>query len=142
MGANAYEQGKYDLSTEYHSKAIIANPKNELGYLSRGKSLSRMGSYGAARKDFLKTMQLNSNRIEAFYLIGNTFFHEEKFKEAIGFYEQYLSIDRGYKNVWYNAAMAYLQEDNKERACMCLDNAKRLGMVEAQQQIEKQCDNQ
>ncbi|MFK7953775.1 MAG: tetratricopeptide repeat protein [Ekhidna sp.] len=142
LGANACEQGEYALSIEYHSKAIEANEDNELGYLSRGKSLLRIRLYDSARKDFLKTMKLNPNRIETFYLIGNSFFHERKFHKAIGFYEQYLSIDRGYKNVWYNAAMAYLQVGNSERACVCLNNAKNLGMDKAEDQIAKQCDNQ
>lgn len=140
LGANAYDQGKFSLSAEYHSKAILANPEDDFGYLSRGKSLLRIGAHAQARQDFLQTMRLNPERIESFYLIGNSFFHEKKFEEAIGFYERYLSIDRGYKNVWYNSAMAYLEQENKERACICLKTAESLGMVAAKEHLEKQCD--
>lgn len=142
LGANAYQTEDYDVSAKYHSQAISANPEDDFGYLSRGKALLRTGAYSQARQNFLRAMQLNSNRYEAFYLIGNSFFHEKKFEEAVGFYEQYLSIDRGYENVWYNAAMAYLELENKERACVCLKKAKQLGMNQATPHIEKQCDNQ
>lgn len=142
LGANAYEQGNYVLSAEYHAKAILAAPEDDFGYLNRGKSLLRSGAFGQARQDFLHVIRLNPSRIEAFYLIGNTFFHEKKYEEAIGFYERYLSIDAGYKNVWYNAAMSYLEKGNSERACVCLRSAESLGMVEANALIEEQCDTQ
>jgi tetratricopeptide (TPR) repeat protein len=142
LGANAYEQGNFALSAQYHTKAIDADPNDDFGYINRGKALLRAGVYAQARQDFLQAMRLNANRTEAFYLIGNSFFHEKKFEEAVGFYEQYLSIDRGYKNVWYNAAMAYFEEDKKDRACVCLKSAERLGMSEATDQLKKQCDNQ
>lgn len=142
LGANAYEQENFVLSAQYHSKAIAADPNDDLSYISRGKALLRTGAFTEARKDFLQAMRLNTNRTEAFYLIGNSFFYEKKFKEAIGFYEQYLSIDSGYKNVWYNAAMAYLEEGEKDRACVCLKSAERLGMNEAEAHLEKQCKNQ
>ncbi len=140
LGANAYEQSNYASSVAYHTKAIESNPEDDFGYLSRGKSLLRTGAFSQARQDFLQAMRLNPERIEAFYLIGNSFFYEKKFEEAIGFYERYLSIDRGYKNVWYNAAMAYLEQGNSERACVCLTSAERLGMAEASDYIKKRCD--
>ena len=141
VGANAYESGNYKQAAMYHTKAIEANPRDDLAYLSRGKSLLRTGAYGRARQDFIKAMQLNSRRTEAFYLIGNSFFYEKKFKEAIGFYEQYLSIDRGYGNVWFNAAMAYLNLKDSRKSCEYLEKASELGMHQADDMLARHCDS-
>lgn len=140
VGANAYESGNYELSVLYHSKAIKVNSKDDLAYLSRGKAKLRMGDFGQARQDFVKAMQLNSSRIEVFYLVGNTFYHEKKYEDAIGFYEQYLAIDPGYENVWFNAAMSYLSLNDYSKSCRYLEKAKGLGMEQASEMIVKYCD--
>ena len=142
VGANAYERGDYSLSAQYHTRAIDTDPDDDLAYISRGKALLRTGAYGQARQDFIKAMQLEPSRTEAFYLIGNSFFHEQKFQEAAGFYERYLSIDRGYKNVWFNAAMAYLSVNKGEKGCRYLQKAEQLGMDQATKMLEKHCGSQ
>ncbi len=142
LGANAYESGEYALASKYLTKAIENNPEEELAYLNRGKSLLKTGAYRQARTDFLKALQINSNNTEVFFLIGNSFFYEQNFEDAIGFYERYLSVDQGYKNVWYNAAMAYLSVDKTDRGCECLKKSEKLGMEQAAPQIEKHCETQ
>lgn len=142
FGANAYESGNFDRAVMYHMKAIEANPDDDLAYISRGKALLRTGDYGQARQDFIKALQLNSSRSEAFYLIGNSLFHERRYQDAIGFYEQYLSVDKGYENVWFNAAMAYLGLKEKEKSCQYLKKASNLGMAQADSMIAKHCDSQ
>jgi len=142
LGANAYESGQYAMATQYLTKAIENNPDEELAYLNRGKSLLKTKAYKQARADFLKALQLNNSNAEVFFLIGNSFFYEENFEDAIGFYERYLSVDQGYKNVWYNAAMAYLSTEKEDRACECLKKSDRLGMEEASVQIKKYCKTQ
>ncbi|SNT07084.1 Tetratricopeptide repeat-containing protein [Ekhidna lutea] len=142
VGANAYESGEYGLAAKYHTKAIEANPEDDLAYLSRGKALLRTGAYGQARQDFIKALQLNPARSEAFHLIGNTLFHEKKYKDAVGFYERYLSVDRGYKNVWFNTAMAYLSMNENDKGCEYLQKADELGMGQASELMEKHCGSQ
>lgn len=142
VGANAYESGEFELSAMYHTKAIEANPKDDLAYISRGKALLRTGAHGQARQDFIKALQLNSARTEAFYLIGNSLFHEKKYKQAAGFYEQYLSIDTEYENVWFNAAMTYLNLKQSEKSCQYLKKASVLGMQQADDMIAKHCGSQ
>ncbi|MEP1094716.1 MAG: tetratricopeptide repeat protein [Cyclobacteriaceae bacterium] len=140
LGANAYESGQYAMATQYLTKAIENNPNEELAYLNRGKALLQTKAYKQARVDFLKALQINNSNPEVFFLIGNSFFYEENFEDAIGFYERYLSVDQGYKNVWYNAAMAYLSTEKTDRACECLKNSDRLGMEQAADQIKKFCE--
>lgn len=141
LGANAYEAGDYPSSVRYLDKAISVDSKNELARLNRGKSLLRIKRYPEARTDFLKALQVNARNYEAFYLIGNSFFYEKNYKDAIGFYERYLSVDQGHKNVWYNAAMAYLSSGQPERACQCLERANEFGMEQAAAQMKKHCES-
>ncbi len=142
VGANAYESGDFDTSVRYYSKAIEANAEDDFAYIGRGKALLRIEEFGAARQDFMKAMQLNPSRTETFYLIGNSLFHEKRFKDALGFYEQYLSIDSDYENVWFNAAMASLSLEESDKACRYLKKASDLGMTQADVLIEKHCDSQ
>ncbi|NQZ76060.1 MAG: tetratricopeptide repeat protein [Ekhidna sp.] len=132
VGANAFEKGEYELAIEYYSKAVLAQPEDEFALLGRGKALVRIQKYDAARRDFISLLQFVPERIEALYLIGNTLFYEEKFEEAIGFYEQYLTVDPTYDNVWFNAAMAYFSLKQKVKACSYLGRATQLGMEKAQ----------
>ncbi|WP_420575837.1 tetratricopeptide repeat protein [Ekhidna sp.] len=142
VGANAFESGNYALAAQYHSRAIKADPNDDLAYLNRGKALLRTGAHSQAREDFIRVMQLEPSRTEVFYLIGNSLFYEKKFKDAVGFYERYLSIDRGYENVWFNAAMAYLSLGENEKGCEYLKNAQGLGMNQASLMLEKHCGSQ
>ncbi len=142
MGANAYETQDYTGSINYYSKSIETNPEDDLALIGRGKALLRIRSYQQARADFIKALQLNPRRTESFYLIGNSFFYEEAYKDAIGFYEQYLSIDPTYANAWYNAAMSYLSLNDSEKACSYLKKASNLYMSQAEVMITKYCEGQ
>ena len=142
LGANAYESKAYSLSSKYFSKSIENDPKDDLAYIGRGKALLRLNSYTEARTDFIKALQLNPDRTESFYVVGNSFFYEKLYVEAIGFYERYLSIDPLYENVWYNAAMSYLSTKDQEKACSYLNKAADLGMSQANEMLTEHCENQ
>lgn len=142
MGANAYESGQYGRSAQFYTKAIDANLNDDLALIGRGKSLLKTKAYQQARADFLQAMKINPSRTEAIYLTGNSLFYEKKYEDAVGFYDQYLSVDRSYANVWYNAAMAYLSLDNKEQACNYLEEASGLGLNAADDMLEEHCDSQ
>lgn len=142
LGANAFESEDYETAIKYLTKAIENDLEGELAYLNRGKAFLKTGQYRLARIDFLKALQTNSRSYEAFYLVGNSFFYEKNYEDALGFYERYLSVDQGFKNAWYNAAMAYLSNDQEDRGCECLKKAEQLGMDRATVQIEKHCETQ
>lgn len=142
LGAHAYENKNYPLAVSYLTKAIEANNKDELAYLNRGKAFLKTGMYPQARADFLEVLQINPNALEVFFLIGNAYFYEKNYEDAIGFYERYLASDRGYKNVWYNAAMAYLSLQKTDRACECLRQSHGLGMDRAESLLDKYCQSQ
>ena len=142
MGANAYEVGDFLRSAQYYSKVLITTPNDDFALIGRGKALLKTGFYLQARKDFLNAMQINPARKEAFYLVGNSLFYEKKYEEAISFYDQYLSIDTQYANVWYNAAMSHFTLKNDVKACHYLRRAANLGMDQAVSMLERECNSQ
>lgn len=142
LGANAYVSQEYKLSVKYYTKSIENDADADLALIGRGKAFLKLGSYGQARADFIKALQLNPERTESFFLIGNSFFYEGDHENAIGFYEQYLSINPFYENIWYNSAMSYLSIDEGEKACTYLKKAANLGMAEAEKMLAKHCDSQ
>lgn len=139
MGANAYETNDVAQAVAYYRRAIKSNENDDLAFLGRGKALLKMREFGKARQDFLEAMRINPSRSECLYLIGNSLFYEERFRDAIGFYDQYLSIDRSYANVWYNAAMSYFSINDDEQACVYLRQADKLGMKEATVILDRRC---
>ncbi len=142
MAANAYESRDYALCKAYYTKSLQNDPRDDLALVGRGKAHLRLQAYQLGRADFIKALQINPQRTEAFYLIGNSFFYEQAFDQAVGFYEQYLSMDPSYSSVWYNAAMSYLSTDNNRKGCDCLKRAAELGMEQANQMLDEHCDSQ
>ena len=142
MGANAYESEDFTTSINFYTNALRNDGSDDLALLGRGKSYLKLELYAEARRDFIASLRINPERIESLFLIGNSFFYEKNYQDAIGFYERYLSIDQEYENVWYNTAMAYLSLQNEGRACQCLAKADELGMQSAPSMIKKHCQNQ
>ncbi|MEM0941523.1 MAG: tetratricopeptide repeat protein [Bacteroidota bacterium] len=142
MGANAYESKEFILAVQYYTKAIENTPDDDLALIGRGKVLLRTNKFEQARNDFVRALQLNPKRTEAFYLIGNSFFYEKSYDKALGFYEQYLSIDPLYSYVWYNAAMSYLSINELNKACNCLKKAADLSMLQASSMLKLHCKSQ
>jgi len=139
MGANAFESRNYEGSIQYYNKVLAENPTDDLALIGRGKALLKTEDYSEARSDFILAMQENSERVEILYLIGNSFFHEGNYDQALAFYNQYLAIDMQYASIWYNAAMANFSIEDVESGCLCLKKAKDLGMSTARKLFDEKC---
>ncbi|MEP4534358.1 MAG: tetratricopeptide repeat protein [Cyclobacteriaceae bacterium] len=138
LAARALAKKDYDLALEFYNKAIAESPDG-LSLINRGRVLTKLGKLEEARSDFEKARYVDPSRFEAFYLIGNTFFFQDDFEEALAYYNQYLSIDPEHAMTWYNGAMAYLELDMGEEACNYLSKAQFLGMNEATILQQKYC---
>lgn len=142
LGSNAHEGGNYKAAIRYFSAAIRANSADHFSWIGRGKSFLKTQQYDLARRDFIEALHVDPQGIEGLFLIGNSLYAEGNYSEALGFYEQYLSVDTGYDKVWFNAAMAYLSTKSKAKGCECLGKAAALGMEQASVLIDKHCTKQ
>ena len=138
LAARALAKKDYDLALAFYNKAI-AQSADGLSLINRGRVLTRLGRLEEARSDFEKARYVDPNRFESFYLIGNTYFFQDEFEEALAYYNQYLSIDPEHAMTWYNGAMAYLELEMNEEACNYLSKAQFLGMNEASKLQQKYC---
>jgi len=138
-GSTELDDQNFAEAINHYNRVLNLDPENDFALLNRGKALLKIGNYNQGRKDFIKALNLNSKNLEAIYLIGNAFYHEQNYKDAILFYEQYLSLDWSNSNVWFNNAMANLSSDNTHRACQCLEKAERLELKSASGFLKKYC---
>lgn len=123
----AFQEGKMNEAGSLFEKALKANPDDPLILINYGRYLIKENKLSKARNILKKALEVESNRIESLYLIGNAFFKDKKYEEAIAYYENYLSKDAGNANVWYNAAVTYYKLKNNHDSCRCLKNAQQRG---------------
>ncbi len=135
----AYEKQDYELAEHLFNQAILLDSDDPTLLLNAGRLDLRNGNYKKARARFVKVLEIDDGRLETYYLIGNTFFREQKFQESVAFYEQFLVRDRSNASVWYNAAMAYFELDKGAEACDCLQNAVDRGMATAATRFRAKC---
>jgi tetratricopeptide (TPR) repeat protein len=139
LAARALEKEDYAVALQFYNQ-ILENTEDGLSLINRGRVLTNLEQYESARKDFERARYLDPTRFESFYLVGNTYFYEKKFENAIAYYNQYLAIDPAHAMTWYNASMAYLALDKTDDACLFLAKAKYLGMTEASEIKARFCD--
>lgn len=139
LAARALEKKDYRQALQYYNQVLTLS-EDGLSLINRGRVLTNLKEYSAARSDFARAQYLEPHRLEAFYLIGNTYFYQKQFENALAYYNQYLAVDPLHAMTWYNAAMAYLELDKAEEACLCLSRAKYLGMTEAEEIMTKYCE--
>jgi tetratricopeptide (TPR) repeat protein len=88
----------------------------------------------------LLALEIDPERVEALYLMGNSYFKEEQYENAIAFYENYLASVSDHADVWYNVAVTYYQLGNEFDACRCFQRAVSLGMnIEPSKSLRKVC---
>ncbi len=134
-----YEKGNLDKAKRLFDEALKLEPKNVNLLLNAGRLDLSQGDYGRARSKFLRVLDIDESRFEAYYLTGNTFFRERRFQDAAAFYEQFLARDKSNGSIWYNAAMTYFELDQEEEACTYLQRALDRGMSAAKPQLERRC---
>lgn len=138
FASRAFDSGDYEGSLALYNK-VLSNSENVLALINRGRVLSKLKRFSEARRDFERARYNEPDRIEVFYLIGNTFFFEKVFENAVAYYNQYLITDPAYAMVWHNLGMAHFELDNQIEACHALNRAQELGMVGIKKILIRQC---
>lgn len=139
LASKAMDEGRYEEAKRYFDQSIENDDSDPLTYVNRGRALVKLKRYAEARLDFNRARALQPTRFECLYLMGNTYFFEQDFQGAIAFYNQYLTVDPKNAMIWYNGAMSYLGMDEPLDACHYLNKAQSLGMIQADEMIDKHC---
>ncbi|MBV6642738.1 MAG: tetratricopeptide repeat protein [Cyclobacteriaceae bacterium] len=139
LASREMEKGNYQSARNYLDKALKINPDDDLSLINRGRTKIKMNQHASARSDFNQALRINPQRFESLYLIGNTYFFEKNFKNALAYYDQYLSVDGTNGMIWYNAAMCHFELKGEQDACHYLERADHFGMVQASAMIREHC---
>lgn len=131
LASRAHEEGNYEEALRYYNLSLQGDQKDPLMLINRGRVLAKLNRQTEARQDFTEAKRLDPGRVEALYLIGNTFFFQKQYDRAVAFYNEYITVNPTEASVWYNGAVSYLNLGNDQEACHYLSRAARLGMKEA-----------
>lgn len=119
-------------------KAIELEPNNEEYYFSRGIACMHH-LYQAAIRDFSKVLEMNPKRIDALIFRGNAKVYLEDYLGGIVDYTAALLQNPDYAIVYNNRAVAYIELEQKDLACLDLSKSGELGYAAAYTSIRQYC---
>lgn len=138
-GIEAFEAGDFKSAGRLFSQALRLTPNDPVLLLNAGRVDQRNQNFKLAQDKFIKVLKLEPSKSEALYLLGNSFFGQKEFTKALHQYERYLKTDPTHAQTWFNSAMAYMELEEEENACTCLNRSADLGMARARTFISEYC---
>jgi tetratricopeptide (TPR) repeat protein len=96
LATNFIRETKYESALKHLDILIQQNPELAIAYYYRGRINLEIGKYDESEKDFLNTLELESNIEEqAFFDLARLYFIQKKYKMAAKTYEELISIYPG-----------------------------------------------
>jgi tetratricopeptide (TPR) repeat protein len=88
------EQLRLKEAIQDYTKAIELNPNKQYqDYLDRGKAKHLIQQYDSANSDFNKAIEISPNSLDLLYSLGTFFVEQEKFNDAISYFDKILITD-------------------------------------------------
>lgn len=138
--SNAYLEKQQWAEAKQVLDFLIFNKKETAEvYLKRGISLAGLLKVPEAIQDFGKAISLDSTNFDSYYNRGNIYFQQGKFSLAIQDFEQCVNLKNESGKAFYALGLAYYRNNELEKACISLKQAKQVGYVDANEAIEKIC---
>ncbi len=141
-GVEAMELGDTGKAAELFEQALVLTPNDASLLLNSGRLDFKNQQFASARQKFESALKNDSSKKEAIYLLGNALFGQGDFEQALEKYSAYLKVDPTSGDVWFNSGMAYLELNDAENACMCLERASDFGMKRAETFRSEYCTNE
>lgn len=122
MGVTYLETGNAAKAIDLLHQRIKQNPDDASLLYLLGEALIRNGAtlgepqYGEAQRSFEKSVRLNANLCLPHVALGEIYLDEERFKEAVGQFEQARTIDPKEKSAYSHLAVAYRKLGDTEDA--------------------------
>tara|TARA_R110001606_G_scaffold63638_1_gene147864 strand:- start:193411 stop:194640 length:1230 start_codon:yes stop_codon:yes gene_type:complete len=141
MGFDAHNREQYDEAINYYSRALEIVPSDPDWLMNRAICYGKVGLMEKAEDELLRVVSLSGFSEKAYLHLANILFLEEKYEDAISFYNLYLAIDINYGTAYFNRGIALSKTGETDEACKDLMKAGRLGVKEAVKPIESICNN-
>lgn len=136
--ANKFEEN-YNEAISYFDNTIQLDSSETNYFSQRGMAKQVLKNYDAALADFKKALSIDSVYTMNYWRLGSFYIETEDYENAI------LILNEGIKRNPYNfdpflmRAIARLNIDSLESACLDYNKAKELGMKETKEELEKSC---
>jgi len=122
LGLILADRGLLNEGLELINQAIVNNPKFAAFYLNRGLLYKRMKQPEKAMTDYIKTIQLAPQMVEAHYNLGDALTEAEQLDEAIVAYQTALKYAPQHRNTHNNLGNVYLAKEQYQQAINCYKN--------------------
>ena len=107
IGTILKKQKKFDLATQFLSKAIESNPDKTQALLTRGRILRLQGMSENAISDFTEVIARHPDNFEALIARGIAFGQTSQFDMAIADFSSAIGINSNHADAFYNRGVAY-----------------------------------
>lgn len=139
LGALFMETGKWQEAFLPSNEAVKLQPDSSAGYLQRGIVLAALGKPTEAKADFTSCLKIAPNEINAHYNRGNIFFQELNYTEAIRDFEASVAANAEFGKGYYALGLSYYNMKETDKACLALQQAKKLNYPGAAQAVKNLC---
>ncbi len=137
-----YNQGDYTTAIRDYSQILQLKEYNDDYWLSRGMAYLRIRNFEKAMADINQAIKINPENEKAWFNRGNIWHQQRQFSKAINDYSQAIFYRHDYAMAYYNRGMSQLSLKQKQQACLDLQEALNLGIIDAKKILAKQCLNE
>jgi len=115
-GLNHYQNQEYEAAQEYYESVLSERGNQAQAHFGRGSSAFQQGDLETAKYSFEQSLKADNEQLKskAMYNLGNTFYQNQKTKEALAFYRKALELDPTDKEAKYNYEFLKYQQDPPE----------------------------
>ncbi len=133
MAVDLGKKGRTEPGKEHYNPLNykIKSTEQEILMQEAGNYLSE-GYFERARKLFIKVIQINPARVEAYNGVGVTFYARKELKKAEKWYKKSLDIDPDFPDAYYNLACIYALMDKSGMAIQFLKISLLNGYIDVQ----------
>lgn len=128
----------FDRALQDCNKAILLSPNNVLAYTCRGNVKMFSKDFEGAKDDYSKVIELKPNDT-TYFVRGSA---EYRLKDYIGAFRDYneaIKRNPNYGEAYYGRGILKVYLHYNESGCLDLVKAKNLGMIRADDDINKYC---
>ena len=111
-GNRQYERGEIEKSIENYTRALAIDPTSFEAAYDLGSALFRAERYDKAEQTLMKvaadSLRTNTDRADAAFNLGNNYFAQKKYQEALDCYRKAMRLNPDDKDAKYNYAYTKL----------------------------------
>jgi tetratricopeptide (TPR) repeat protein len=121
-----------------YTLAIEKNPSNVFAYTGRARVKAHKKDYKGSLADFTKSIAIASSP-ESYFYRATVRFRMKDYKAAVKDATNAIELSNQFAEAYYLRALANIGLRHKDKGCVDLTTANKLGNAEAKQDIERYC---